>query len=51
MYTPSIKNLSSKLSYLYLLIKVFFEGKIIDYIENLVEEHMLNNVKKMMQNH
>ena len=39
--TLSIKYLSNKLSYVHLLIKVFFEGKIIDYFECLFAEHTL----------
>ena len=37
----SIKYLSNKISYVHLLIKVFFEGKIIDYFEYLFAEHAL----------
>ena len=40
IYTISIANLLTKLASLHLLIKDFSEGKVIDYTEHLIAEHI-----------
>ena len=46
IYSLSIKSLLNKLSYLHFSTIVFSEGKIIDYVEHLIAEHIINKAQK-----